>query len=115
MSLEEENHLLKIEIEKLKQELEETKEHLKKYTNNAKKYYEKNKEEIKQKVKEYKEKTGKLYAHVRKRDGDLYFTRATPKINDRTVPVIFSKKQDGSGGAQSRLGIIDKIRGVEIS
>ena len=62
-----------------------------------------------------KEKTGKLYAHVRKRDGDLYFTRATQKINDRTVPVIFSKKQDGSGGAQSRLGIIDKIRGVEIS
>jgi hypothetical protein len=62
-----------------------------------------------------KEKTGKLYAHVRKRDGDIYFTRATQKINDRTVPVIFSKKQDGSGGAQSRLGIIDKIRGVEIS
>jgi len=62
-----------------------------------------------------KEKTGKLYAHVRKRDGDLYFTRATQNINDRTVPVIFSKQQDGSGGAQSRFGIIDKIRGVEIS
>jgi regulator of replication initiation timing len=41
MSLEEENHLLKIEIEKLKQELEETKEHLKKYTapERNKKYY----------------------------------------------------------------------------
>jgi hypothetical protein len=62
-----------------------------------------------------KEKSGKLYAHVRKRDGDLYFTRATQNINDRTVPVIFSKKSDGSGGAQSRFGIIDKIRGVEIS
>jgi len=62
-----------------------------------------------------KEKTGKLYAHVRKRDGDLYFTRATQNINDKTVPVIFSKQQDGSGGAQSRFGIIDKIRGVEIS
>jgi hypothetical protein len=62
-----------------------------------------------------KEKSGKLYAHVRKRDGDLYFTRATQNINDRTVPVIFSKQQDGSGGAQSRFGIIDKIRGVEIS
>jgi hypothetical protein len=62
-----------------------------------------------------KEKTGKLYAHIRKRDGDLYFTRATQNINDRTVPVIFSKKADGSGGAQSRFGIIDKIRGVEIS
>ena len=62
-----------------------------------------------------KEKTGKLYAHIRKRDGDLYFTRATQNINDRTVPRIFSKQQDGSGGAQSRFGIIDKIRGVEIS
>lgn len=61
-----------------------------------------------------KEKSGKLYAHVRKRDGDLYFTRATQNINDRTVPLIFSKKPDG-GGAQSRFGIIDKIRGVEIS
>jgi len=62
-----------------------------------------------------KEKTGKLYAHIRKRDGDLYFTKATQNINDRTVPVIFSKKADGSGGAQSRFGIVDKIRGVEIS
>jgi hypothetical protein len=62
-----------------------------------------------------KEKTGKLYAHIRKRDGDLYFTRATQNINDRTVPRIFSKKVDGSGGAQSRFGIVDKIRGVEIS
>lgn len=59
------------------------------------------------------EKTGKLYAHIRKRDGDLYFSTATQNINDRTVPVIFSKKPDG-GGTQSRFGIIDKIRGVEI-
>ena len=60
-----------------------------------------------------KEKTGKLYAHIRKRDGDLYFTTATQKINDKTVPVIFSKKPNGSG-AQSRFGIIDKVRGVEM-
>jgi hypothetical protein len=60
-----------------------------------------------------KEKTGKLYAHIRKRDGDLYFSTATQKINDKTVPVIFSKKPNGSG-AQSRFGIIDKIRGIEI-
>ena len=48
MSLEEENHLLKIEIEKLKQELEETKEHLKKYTapERNKKYYNEHKKEI---------------------------------------------------------------------
>lgn len=62
-----------------------------------------------------KDKAGKLYAHIRKRDGDLYFTKSTQNINDRTVPVIFSKKADGSGGAQSRFGIIDKIRGIEIS
>jgi len=60
-----------------------------------------------------KDKAGKLYAHIRKRDGDLYFSTLTQKINDKTVPVIFSKKPDG-GGAQSRFGIIDKIRGVEI-
>lgn len=60
-----------------------------------------------------KEKSGKLYAHIRKRDGDLYFNTATQNINDKTVPVIFSKKPDG-GGTQSRFGIIDKIRGVEI-
>ena len=48
MNLEEENHLLKIEIEKLKQELEETKEHLKKYTapERNKKYYNEHKKEI---------------------------------------------------------------------
>jgi len=62
-----------------------------------------------------KDKAGKLYAHVRKRDGDLFFTQATQNLNDKTIPVIFSKKADGSGGAQSRFGIIDKIRGVEIS
>jgi hypothetical protein len=62
-----------------------------------------------------KAKADKLYAHIRKRDGDLYFTRSTQNINDKTVPLIFSKKEDGSGGAQSRFGIIDKIRGVEIS
>jgi len=61
-----------------------------------------------------KEKTGKLYAHIRKRDGDLYFSKATQNINDRTVPIIFSKKLN-SGGAQSRFGIIDKIRGIEIN
>ena len=61
-----------------------------------------------------KEKTDNLYAHIRKRDGDLYFSTATQKINDKTVPVIFSKKSDGSGGTQSRFGIIDKIRGVEL-
>jgi len=61
------------------------------------------------------DKAGKLYAHIRKRDGDLFFTQATQNLNDKTLPVIFSKKADGSGGAQSRFGIIDKIRGIEIS
>ena len=61
-----------------------------------------------------KDKADKLYAHIRKRDGDMYFSRNTQTVNDRAVPAIFTKKPDG-GGAQSRFGIIDKIRGVEIS
>ena len=61
-----------------------------------------------------KEKANKLYAHIRKRDGDLYFTTNTQNLNGVEIPIIFSKKPDG-GGAQSRFGIIDKIRGIEIS
>ena len=48
MTLEEENVLLKLEIEKLVKELEETKQHLKKYTSpeRNKKYYNEHKKEI---------------------------------------------------------------------
>jgi hypothetical protein len=48
MNIEEENVLLKLEIEKLVKELEETKQHLKKYTSpeRNKKYYNEHKKEI---------------------------------------------------------------------
>ena len=61
-----------------------------------------------------KDKADKLYAHIRKRDGDMYFSRNTQTVNNRAIPAIFTKKPDG-GGVQSRFGIIDKIRGVKIS
>lgn len=56
-----------------------------------------------------------LYAHIRKRDGDLYFTDATIDLNGKYIPVIFSKKKNGQGGAQSRFGVINKIRGHLLS
>jgi len=55
----------------------------------------------------------KLYAHIRKRDGDLYFTDAQQNINGVSLPKIFVKTPGGSG-TQSRFGMVDKIRGVEI-
>ncbi len=58
-------------------------------------------------------KGDKLYAHIRKRDGDLYFTDAQQNINGVSLPKIFVKTPGGSG-VQSRFGMVDKIRGVEI-
>jgi hypothetical protein len=57
------------------------------------------------------EKANKLYAHIRKRDGDLYFTDAVSDLNGKHIPAIFTKRKNGQGGAQSRFGMIDKIRG----
>jgi hypothetical protein len=61
------------------------------------------------------EKADNLYAHIRKRDGDLYFTDAVMDLNGKHIPVIFSKRKNGQGGAQSRFGMIDKIRGHLLS
>lgn len=58
-----------------------------------------------------KQKGDNLYAHIRKRDGDLYFTDAVIDLNGKYIPIIFSKRKNGQGGAQSRFGVIDKIRG----
>ena len=54
-----------------------------------------------------------LYAHIRKRDGDLYFTDDQQNLNGVSLPKIFVKTPGGSG-TQSRFGMVDKIRGVEI-
>jgi hypothetical protein len=65
-------------------------------------------------VDDFIEKKGdKLYAHIRKRDGDMYFTDAKQSINGVEIPAIFVKTPGGTG-IQSRFGMIDKIRGVEI-
>lgn len=62
------------------------------------------------------QKGDKLYAHIRKRDGDFYFTDKTQNLNGIEIPVIFIKDAEGKGrGVQSRFGMIDKIRGVDIT
>ena len=68
-------------------------------------------------IKDFIDKKGDtLYAHIRKRDGDLYFTDKTQNLNGVSIPIIFMKNPKGRGrGAQSRFGMIDKIRGVDIS
>lgn len=60
------------------------------------------------------QKGNKLYAHIRKRDGDLYFTDKTQNLNGVDLPLIFAKNPEGKG-AQSRFGMVDKIRGIDIT
>jgi hypothetical protein len=55
---------------------------------------------------------GILYAHLRKRDGDFYFTDEMQDLNGVIVRKIF--KKPNSAGAQARFGTLDKIRGIEI-
>ena len=43
----------------------------------------------------------------------MYFTDAKQSINGVEIPAIFVKTPGGTG-IQSRFGMIDKIRGVEI-
>ena len=56
---------------------------------------------------------GSLYAHIRKRDGDFFFTNSQQDINGIILRRIFTKKE-GSNSTQSRFGTLDKIRGIEI-
>jgi len=60
-----------------------------------------------------KQKAGHFYAHIRKRDGDFFFTDSQQDVNGLVLPRIFTKKE-GSNSTQSRFGTLDKIRGVEI-
>ena len=68
-------------------------------------------------IKDFIDQKGtKLYTHIRKRDGDLYFTDKTQNLNGVEIPIIFMKNPEGKGrGVQSRFGMIDKIRGVDIT
>ena len=59
-----------------------------------------------------KDKT--LYAHIKKRAGDYYFTDSTQTVNGITIPRIFTDKPGGSM-AKSRFGILDKVRGIDIT
>lgn len=53
-----------------------------------------------------------LYAHIRKRDGDIFFTDNTFNLNGKYIPTIFMKKNAVGRGVQSRFGIADKVRGA---
>ena len=55
---------------------------------------------------------GILYAYLRKRDGDFYFTDEVQDLNGVIVRKIF--KKPSSAGTQARFGTLDKIRGIEI-
>jgi len=56
---------------------------------------------------------GRLYTHIRKRDGDFFLTNSQQDINGTILRRIFTKKE-GSNSTQSRFGTLDKIRGIEI-
>jgi hypothetical protein len=56
---------------------------------------------------------GSLYAHLRKRDGDYYFTDSMQEKFGIVFRSIFKKKENSSG-SQARFGTLDKIRGIEI-
>ena len=59
------------------------------------------------------EHSSSFYAHIRKRDGDFFFTNSQQDINGIILRRIFTKKE-GSNSTQSRFGTLDKIRGIEI-
>lgn len=59
-----------------------------------------------------KEHGGVLYAHLRKRDGDFYFTDSMQDVNGIILRRIFKRATGAS--SQARFGTLDKIRGIEI-
>ena len=59
-------------------------------------------------------KTKTLYVHIKKRAGDYYFTDDIQTVNGITIPRIFTDKPGGST-AKSRFGILDKVRGIDIT
>ena len=55
-------------------------------------------------VEDFADKYKKIYAHIKKRSGDYYFTDATQTIGDYTMPLIFTDKPGGKM-AKSRFGV----------
>ena len=61
-------------------------------------------------VDEFSKKYDKLFVHIKKRNGDYYFTDKTKEINKIDIPIIFLDKPDGNL-VKSRFGIGTKLRG----
>jgi hypothetical protein len=55
-------------------------------------------------VEAFADKYKKIYAHIKKRSGDYYFTDATQTIGGYTMPLIFTDKPGGKM-AKSRFGV----------
>lgn len=61
-------------------------------------------------IEEYASKYPSLYAHIKKRSGDYFFTDALQTVNNTTMPLIFTNKPGGKM-AKSRFGVNTKPRG----
>ena len=64
-------------------------------------------------VEAFADKYDKIYAHIKKRSGDYYFTDASQTINNNTMPLIFTDKPGGKM-AKSRFGVNVAPRGKVI-
>jgi|688.fasta_scaffold370141_2 hypothetical protein len=54
-----------------------------------------------------------LFLHIKKRDGDYFFTDNTQTVNGVTMPRIFASRPNGTT-ASSRLGSLNSLRGAVI-
>ena len=61
-------------------------------------------------IEKFIEKYQDIYAHIKKRSGDYYFTDALQTVNGVTMPLIFTSKP-GAKMAKSRFGTNIKPRG----
>lgn len=61
-------------------------------------------------IEEYASKYPSLFAHIKKRSGDYFFTDALQTVNNITMPLIFTNKPGGKM-AKSRFGVNTKPRG----
>lgn len=64
-------------------------------------------------IEDYAKKYPSLYAHIKKRSGDYFFTDALQTVNNTTMPLIFTNKPGGKM-AKSRFGVNTKPRGKVI-